>query len=82
MTAEPTARPYPLARERQLAMYHGRCRRCRAARTPLPGVGRGHRVRGPRHGRRVWDLDGNEYVDLRMGYGPVILGHGDDRVDD
>jgi glutamate-1-semialdehyde 2,1-aminomutase len=30
----------------------------------------------------VWDLDGNEYVDLRMGYGPVILGHGDDRVDD
>ena len=33
-------------------------------------------------GGRVWDLDGNEYVDLRMGYGPVILGHGDDRVDD
>jgi glutamate-1-semialdehyde 2,1-aminomutase len=33
-------------------------------------------------GGRVWDLDGNEYVDLRMGYGPVILGHGDARVDD
>ena len=33
-------------------------------------------------GGRVWDIDGNEYVDLRMGYGPVILGHGDDRVDD
>ena len=33
-------------------------------------------------GGRVWDLDGNEYVDLRMGYGPVILGHADDRVDD
>jgi glutamate-1-semialdehyde 2,1-aminomutase len=33
-------------------------------------------------GGRVWDLDGNEFVDLRMGYGPVILGHGDDRVDD
>jgi glutamate-1-semialdehyde 2,1-aminomutase len=33
-------------------------------------------------GALVWDLDGNEYVDLRMGYGPVILGHGDDRVDD
>src|SRR3954464_8302406 len=33
-------------------------------------------------GGMVWDLDGNEYVDLRMGYGPVILGHGDDRVDD
>ncbi len=33
-------------------------------------------------GGLVWDIDGNEYVDLRMGYGPVILGHGDDRVDD
>ena len=30
----------------------------------------------------MWDVDGNEYVDLRMGYGPVILGHGDERVDD
>ena len=33
-------------------------------------------------GAEVWDLDGNNYVDLRMGYGPVILGHGDPRVDD
>src|SRR3954463_5137157 len=33
-------------------------------------------------GGMVWDVDGNEYVDLRMGYGPVILGHGDERVDD
>jgi glutamate-1-semialdehyde 2,1-aminomutase len=33
-------------------------------------------------GGLVWDLDGNEYVDLRMGYGPVILGHADPRVDD
>jgi glutamate-1-semialdehyde 2,1-aminomutase len=33
-------------------------------------------------GGMVWDLDGNEYIDLRMGYGPVILGHADDRVDD
>ena len=33
-------------------------------------------------GGTVWDLDGNAYVDLRMGYGPVILGHADDRVDD
>ena len=33
-------------------------------------------------GGRVWDLDGIEYIDLRMGYGPVILGHGDARVDD
>ena len=33
-------------------------------------------------GGLIWDADGNEYVDLRMGYGPVILGHGDARVDD
>jgi glutamate-1-semialdehyde 2,1-aminomutase len=33
-------------------------------------------------GGLVWDADGNEFVDLRMGYGPVILGHADERVDD
>jgi glutamate-1-semialdehyde 2,1-aminomutase len=33
-------------------------------------------------GGHVWDLDGNEFIDLRMGYGPVILGHADPRVDD
>ena len=33
-------------------------------------------------GGRVWDIDQNEYIDLRMGYGPVILGHADARVDD
>ncbi|HZD12555.1 MAG TPA: aminotransferase class III-fold pyridoxal phosphate-dependent enzyme, partial [Candidatus Binatus sp.] len=26
-------------------------------------------------GSRVWDLDGNEYVDLLSGYGSLILGH-------
>ncbi|HEY4228259.1 MAG TPA: aspartate aminotransferase family protein [Candidatus Limnocylindrales bacterium] len=33
-------------------------------------------------GGQIWDMDGNQYIDLRMGYGPVILGHGDARVDD
>jgi glutamate-1-semialdehyde 2,1-aminomutase len=33
-------------------------------------------------GGLVWDVDGNEFVDLRMGYGPAILGHADPRVDD
>ena len=32
-------------------------------------------------GGRIWDLDDNEYVDYRLGYGPVILGHADGRVD-
>ena len=72
-----------LSRARQLQMY-------RRALKHLPGgtdsnfrswgedtfyVDRGK-------GGRVWDIDGNEYIDLRMGYGPVILGHGDARVDD
>jgi glutamate-1-semialdehyde 2,1-aminomutase len=32
-------------------------------------------------GARVWDLDDNEYVDYRLGYGPVILGHAHPEVD-
>jgi glutamate-1-semialdehyde 2,1-aminomutase len=31
-------------------------------------------------GAFVTDLDGNEYVDLVMSYGPLILGHADERV--
>jgi glutamate-1-semialdehyde 2,1-aminomutase len=26
-------------------------------------------------GCRVWDVDGNEYLDLNMAYGPLLLGH-------
>ena len=85
MASEPApARTTPrLRRDRQLALY-------RRASERLPGgtdsnflawgectiyVDRGK-------GGYVWDADGNEFVDLRMGYGPVILGHGDARVDD
>ena len=31
-------------------------------------------------GSRVWDVDGNEYVDYLMSYGALILGHGADEV--
>ena len=31
-------------------------------------------------GGRTWDIDGNSYVDYRLGYGPAILGYADDRV--
>jgi glutamate-1-semialdehyde 2,1-aminomutase len=27
-------------------------------------------------GTHIWDLDGNRYIDYRLGFGPVILGHG------
>ena len=84
MTAEPTARPTPsLRRERQLGMYR------RALQTLPGGTNSNFRAWGDDtvyvdrgKGGMVWDLDGNEYVDLRLGYGPVILGHGDERVDD
>jgi glutamate-1-semialdehyde 2,1-aminomutase len=33
-------------------------------------------------GGRLWDIDGNEYIDYRLGYGPCILGYGDSRVDE
>jgi glutamate-1-semialdehyde 2,1-aminomutase len=26
-------------------------------------------------GARLWDIDGNEYIDLNMAYGPLLLGH-------
>ena len=33
-------------------------------------------------GCRVWDLDGNEYIDYMCGYGSMILGYGYDLVDE
>jgi len=84
MTAEPVVRTQPtLAREKQLAMYR------RALRTLPGGTDSNFRAWGEDtvyvdrgKGCTIWDLDGNEFIDLRMGYGPVILGHADDRVDD
>lgn len=32
-------------------------------------------------GARITDIDGNEYIDYRLGYGPCILGYADPRVD-
>lgn len=31
-------------------------------------------------GCKVWDIDGNEYTDYVLAYGPLILGHGDKRI--
>ncbi len=84
MATESAAGPAPmLKRDRQLAMYR------RAVEHMPGGTDSNFRAWGEDtvyvdrgKGGLVWDLDGNEYVDLRMGYGPVILGHGDDRVDD
>src|ERR1700681_1169371 len=62
----------------------------RRALTPLPlGVASNFRFWGEDRtiyvkegrGARITDLDGNVYVDYRMGYGPAILGYADPRVD-
>src|SRR5262245_43350770 len=84
MTTEPAlpAAP-PLNRARQAELYQ------RALRVMPGGTDSNFRAWGEDtiyvdrgEGGLVWDADGNEFIDLRMGYGPVILGHGDPRVDD
>ena len=32
-------------------------------------------------GGHLWDVDGKEYIDYRMAFGPIILGHSHDEVD-
>lgn len=63
----------------------------RRALTRLPlGVASNFRFWGEdrtiyiKHGRggRIVDIDDNEYVDYRLGYGPAILGYADPRVDE
>src|SRR6478735_5476716 len=81
---QPAARPVtPLRRDQQHAMYQ------RALAVMPGGTDSNFRAWGEDtiyvdrgQGGMVWDQDGNEYIDLRLGYGPVILGHGDPRVDD
>jgi glutamate-1-semialdehyde 2,1-aminomutase len=84
MATEPAARPTPsISRDRQHELYR------RALESMPGGTDSNFRAWGEStiyvdrgKGGLVWDLDGNEFVDLRLGYGPVILGHGDARVDD
>jgi glutamate-1-semialdehyde 2,1-aminomutase len=33
-------------------------------------------------GSHLWDVDGREYIDYRLAYGPIILGHAFDEVDE
>ena len=66
-----------LTRDRSLECY------ARAARSLGGGVSTGLRRQMPPHptfferglGPRLWDVDGNEYLDYVLGWGPVILGH-------
>jgi glutamate-1-semialdehyde 2,1-aminomutase len=64
----------------------------RRAAAVIPGGMYGHQSAGPlppeypqfmRNGRgaRIWDADGNCYVDLMCAYGPVVLGHRHEKVE-
>lgn len=33
-------------------------------------------------GSKIYDVDGNEYIDMVLSYGPMILGHGNEKVID
>lgn len=76
-----------LLRSRSLARSNAHFRKA-IGRLPL-GVASNFRYWGEErtiyvhHGKggRTWDIDGNCYVDYRLGYGPAILGYADDRVD-
>lgn len=46
----------------------------------VDGVAPKYLARG--QGCRVWDVDGNEYIDLSMGVGPLVLGYSYPRVDE
>ena len=80
-------RPSPDPRERTA----DRALRQRAAAV-IPGGMYGHQSAGPlppeypqfmRSGRgaRIWDADGNSYVDLMCSYGPLVLGHQHPKVE-
>jgi glutamate-1-semialdehyde 2,1-aminomutase len=46
------------------------------------GLGEGHpRFLACANRSRVWDVDGNEYVDWMCAYGPMILGYGHPAVE-
>ena len=59
------------------------------AGTQTLAKGPGQHVRGfaPKYltrgkGARVWDVDGNEFLDMTMGVGPLVLGYADEAVDE
>src|SRR5262245_62011471 len=68
--------------------YYARAKDLIPAATQTLAKGPGQYVRGvaPKYlqrgrGSHVWDVDGNEYIDLQMAIGPLSLGYGHPAVD-
>jgi glutamate-1-semialdehyde aminotransferase len=69
------------------ALYE-RARRLIPAATQTLAKGPGQHVRGvsPKYlargkGARVWDVDGNAFIDFNMAIGPLVLGYADEEID-
>jgi len=79
--SEPTAAPWPLA-SRESERWSAR------ARLVEPGgvQGEGRRAQpfplylNRAQGSRIWDVDGNEYIDYHCAFGAVLLGHNAEAV--
>jgi len=78
---------YPVIQESERLL--ARARGLVPALTQTLAKGPGQYVRGVApvylargKGARVWDVDGNEYVDWQMGIGPLVLGYGHEAVDE
>ena len=79
--------PYPLTAASDRIWE--RARGLVPAGTQTLAKGPGQYVRGvaPKYlvrarGAHVWDADGNEFLDMNMGIGPLVLGYADRAVDD
>lgn len=71
-------------------VYHTQSKLMKEAHHHMPqGVGENYRYWGDDRtvfvqkakGHKITDADGKEYIDFRLGYGPIILGYADARVD-
>ena len=70
-----------------MVQKHRHCKNARQKVLPL-GVNSNFRFWGEgitpyveKQRRYLWDVDGNKYIDYRMAFGPIILGHSYDEVD-
>ena len=74
--------PQPRKLERPLQEGRPAAAARRLLELPLLGRGQDASTSSAAKGARLWDIDGNEYIDYRLAYGPCILGYADPRVDE
>lgn len=79
--------PYPTIAESERWLVRARASIPCATQTLAKGTGQYVRGVAPAFARRargshLWDVDGNEYLDMSMAIGPVVLGYGWPAVDD